>query len=223
MKLKNVLIIEDHPQITESYKLALQKIANDSNTYNFKIEETSTIDNALKILNKQGENFYDIIFLDIKLPKSSDGKFLSGEDLGIYIKKKSSNSKIMISTTFNDNHRINNIFKSINPEGFLIKNDLKPKALVNAIEELLEGIPAYSKTVKVLLRKFATNDISIDSIDRQILYYLSIGVKMSDLPKFIPMSMSGIERRKRQLKESFNLSKANDKQLVEKAKEKGFI
>lgn len=222
MQNKNVLIIDDHPLITESFKMALTKVAVDSGIYKFFISEVVSIDGALKLIRKK-ENKFDIIFLDIKLPKSSNEDFLSGEDLGVEIRKVSPSSKIMVVTTYNDNFRINNIFKSINPEGLLIKNDLKPKTLVTAIEELLDDIPAYSKTVKVLLRKFSTNDINIDSIDRQILYQLSIGTKMSDLPNIVPMSMSGIERRKRQLKEVFNIIKGNDQLLVEIAKGKGFI
>jgi len=47
---------------------------------------------------------------------------------------------------------------------------------------------------------------------------------MIDLPTILPMSRSGIERRKRQLKELFNVTKReDDKALVEAAKEKGFI
>ena len=88
---------------------------------------------------------------------------------------------------------------------------------------MLEDAPAYSKTVKILLRKFATNDVSLDKVDRQILYQLSIGTKMVDLPNVIPMSIGGIERRKRQLKEVFDITKLDDKALVEAARAKGFI
>ena len=65
----------------------------------------------------------DIVFLDIKLPPSKDGKILSGEDLGIKINQLLPDTKIIISTTFNDNYRIHNILENINPDGFLIKND----------------------------------------------------------------------------------------------------
>jgi DNA-binding NarL/FixJ family response regulator len=223
MKNINVLIIDDHPQIAQSFKFALSKVAKDNSNYDFIISEATTIDEAHKLVIENKDAFFDLIFLDIKLPKSENGRLLSGEDLGIEIRKHAPKTKIVVATTYNDNHRINNIFRSIDPEGLLIKNDLTPKALTNAIEEVLEDIPAYSKTVKKLLRKYATNDISLDQIDRQILYQLSIGTKMVDLPKIISMSLGGIERRKRQLKEAFYVSKQDDKALVEIAKEKGFI
>lgn len=223
MQKVNILIIDDHPQIVESYKLAFSKITQDGGLYKFKIVEANTIDEALAIITETQNSFFDIIVLDIKLPKSANNQFLSGEDLGIEIRKIAPNSKIMVATTYNDNHRINNIFRSIDPEGFLIKNDLKLKALINAIEDILDGVPAYSKTVKILLRKFASNDISLDKSDRHILYHISMGVKMGDLPKIIPLSMSSIERRKRELKLAFGIENGDDRDLIEVAKEKGFL
>jgi hypothetical protein len=46
---------------------------------------------------------------------------------------------------------------------------------------------------------------------------------MKDLPNVLPMSIAGIEKRKRQLKEMFNVQENEDRELILKAKEKGFI
>lgn len=223
MKLLNVLIIDDHPQIAQSYKLGLKRIENDSEDYTFNITEASTIDRAYTLIVEHSTITYDLIFLDIKLPASKDGKLLSGEDLGLKIREHSPDSKIIVATTYNDNLRINNLFKSLDPEGLLIKNDLIPKALINAIHDVLEDTPAYSKTVKKFLRKFVTNDITLDQLDRKILYHLSLGARMVELPDLLPMSIGGIEKRKRLLKDAFGVSGKDDKILIEIAKEKGFI
>lgn len=223
MKPINVLIIDDHPIIADAYKQAMFKISENSNVYVFNVKEATTIDAAMHELNRGKNASFDIIFLDIKLPKSKDGLLLSGEDLGLEIRKITPQSKIIVATTYNDNYRLNNILKSINPDGFLIKNDISSGELVEAIETVLENPPHYSKTILQLLRKHITNDFILDKIDRQLLYELSIGTKMGDLPDVIPMSIGGIERRKRQLKEAFDVSKKNDKELVKIAKQKGFI
>ena len=221
MQTYTVLIIDDHPIIADAYKSALLKIVSENSTIDFSVEIATTCDAALeKITSKEA---IDLIFLDMKLPKSSDGKFLSGEDLGIEIREKLAETKIIVATTYNDNYRVNNILKSINPEGFLIKNDITPSDLITAIETVVEGVPYYSKTVLKLLRTHINHDFFLDKIDRQLLYELSIGAKMVDLPKVIPMSIGGIERRKRQLKEIFDIQKESYKVLVELAKEKGFI
>ena len=74
-----------------------------------------------------------------------------------------------------------------------------------------------------LLRKQISSDYLLDKIDRQLLHELSIGTKMKDLPDVLPMSIAGIERRKRQLKEMFNVEDCEDRELILKAKEMGFI
>lgn len=223
MKTLDVLIIDDHPIIADAYKSAFQKVTADTKQ-KFRIKIVNSIDATIeKIEDEEVELKIDLVFLDIKLPKSKDGQFLSGEDLGIYLREQYPKAKIIVSTTYNDNYRVNNILKSINPDGFLIKNDINPDDLVIAIAQVVSGTPYYSTTVLKLLRTYITNDFFLDKIDRQLLYELSIGTKMIDLPTIIPMSIGGIERRKRQLKERFDIVKETDKVLVQLAKEKGFI
>jgi hypothetical protein len=74
-----------------------------------------------------------------------------------------------------------------------------------------------------LLRKQVANDFILDNIDRKILYELSLGTRMKDLPSVLPLSIAGIEKRKRHLQEIFNIKGGGDKELLLVAKEKGFI
>ena len=221
MQKLTVLIIDDHPLIAEVYENALLNLATKNNTHEFTITIVNTCDKAIEHIRKA--TAIDLVFLDINLPKSTDEQFLSGEDLGIEIRKLLPKTKIIVSTTYNDNYRIHNILKSINPDGFLIKNDINRKDLVTAIETVLEGTPSFSKTVLNILRTHINHDFFVDKIDRDILYELSIGTKMIDLPSVIPLSKGGIESRKRKLKENFNIENEDDKALVQLAKEKGFI
>ncbi|MFD0964816.1 response regulator [Pseudofulvibacter geojedonensis] len=221
MKTYTVLIIDDHPIIAEAYKFALNKLSLDSKELDFSVEMLTNCDDVLDYIKTQ--KTADLIFLDMKLPPSLDGKFLSGEDLGIELREKLPEARIIVSTTYNDNYRVNNILKSINPEGFLVKNDITPKDLMAAIKTILDDTPYYSQTVLKLLRTHVNHDFFLDKIDRQLLYELSLGTKMVDLPKILPLSLSGVERRKRQIKEIFDIQKEPDRVLVAMAKEKGFI
>lgn len=223
-RVYKVLLIDDHPIILEVYKMALKNAGLSIENTSFEIETAENSDIALqKIAIASKSDGFDIIFLDIKLPPSSDGKILSGEDIGVKINQLLPNSKIIISTTFNDNYRVQNILKNVNPEGFLIKNDIDTEELIEAIKTVIFDPPYYSKSVLKLLRKQISSDYLLDKIDRQLLHELSIGTKMKDLPNVIPMSIAGIERRKRQLKEMFNVQENEDSELILKAKEKGFI
>jgi DNA-binding NarL/FixJ family response regulator len=157
------------------------------------------------------------------LPTSKDIEILCGEDLGRKIKDVLPKTKIIISTMLNDNYRVYCLLKSLNPEGFLIKSDLTPNILIAAIDAVLKSIPYYSQSVLKLLRKQVSNDVLLDTIDRKILFELSIGTKMNEIPNALPLSIAGIEKRKRRLKQVFDMKTSSDKELLHIAREKGFI
>jgi len=220
----SVLIIEDHPLICEAYKSACKQITTSDKTINFKIDTVNNSDDAVfKIEAASKKKDIDIIFLDIRLPPSKKHLIFTGEDLGIKIRELLPKAKIIISTTFNDNYRIHSIIKSVNPEGFLIKNDIVPEELILAIKTVINDPPYYSQTVIKLLRKHIATDFTVDKTDRTLLHELSIGTKMKDLPSILHLSIAGVEKRKRQLKDIFNLRSESDKELIAVAREKGFI
>ncbi len=166
---------------------------------------------------------YDLVLLDIGLPPSLNGAILSGEDLGIEIKKLMPKCKTIISTSYSDAYRLHGILNSVNPDGLLVKSDVTFKEIVSAINKVLLEPPYYSQTILDLLRKQISTDYALDKIDRQLLYELSIGTKMKELPSILPMSLTTIEKRKYFFKEIFNVQKKSDRDLVLVAKEKGFI
>ena len=224
-KKYNALIIDDHPLIAEAYKSAFNFIENGQNDISFTIATACDCDTALQMIQDHADQKIPlaIVFLDMRLPPSKDGTILSGEDLGLKIKKLLPETKIIVSTTFNDNYRVHSIFKSINPDGFLVKNDITPSELVQAIKEVLNDPPYYSKTIMKLLRNQVSNDYLLDDIDRRILYELSIGTKTKDLPALVPLSLTGIEKRKRLLKQVFDIEGSDDRELILASREKGFI
>ena len=221
----SVLIIEDHPLISDSYISALKELQTRDKNLIFKdINVVANCDDAYeKIVNASKNKGIDLVFLDIHLPPSKDRKIISGEDLGIKIRELLPESKIFIITMFNDDYRIVNIARSIDPDGFLVKNDLNTEILVKAINDVIYHPPFYSRTVLVSFRKQVANLYMIDEYDRRLLYELSIGTKMIDLPKIIPLSMTILEKRKRQLKDIFNVKNMSDRELILAAKKRGFI
>ncbi|MFK5958527.1 MAG: response regulator [Lutibacter sp.] len=220
----NVLIIDDHPIIADAYKSAFDFIGAENKDVNFNITIVHNSDDAIqKISEASKTKGIDIVFLDISLPPSTDGKILSGEDIGIKIRELLPECKIIVATTFNDNYRIQVVLKNVNPDGFLIKNDINKDELVTSIKTVMGNSPYYSKSVLELFRRQTSIDYRLDKIDRQLLHEMSIGTKMKELPNIIPMSMAGIEKRKKQLKSIFDVQENDDRALILKAKEKGFI
>ncbi|PWK19000.1 response regulator [Xanthomarina spongicola] len=218
-----ILMTDDHPMIIEGYQNTL--IATKKESQDLKIDIANSCDESIKYMNKaiSLENPYDILFMDISLPPSTDGKFTSGEDLALYARKIMPKAKIVILTMFNESYRIHNIVKTINPEGFLIKSDLTSRELASAFQAVINNPPFYSGTVNSIIRKTISNDIVIDEVNRKILHLLSQGIKTKSLTDHIDLSMSAIEKRKRHLKELFMVNDSNDETLLNEARKKGFV
>jgi len=56
-----------------------------------------------------------------------------------------------------------------------------------------------------------------------LLYELSQGATLSHMTKTLPLSRSAIAKRKNRLKIYFNVHSSDDRELIRKAREKGFI
>lgn len=113
-----ILMIDDHPIIIEGYQNTLQFTKKESQE--LFIDIANNCDEAVAFMDKsiRQETPYDVLFVDISLPPSTDGSMSSGEDLAEYARKVLPDAKIVILTMFNESFRIYNIIKNINPEGF---------------------------------------------------------------------------------------------------------
>ena len=164
-----------------------------------------------------------IVLLDLQLPISKNERFICGEDLGLLIRNKLPNTKILILTSITDQARILSIIDEINPEGFMIKSDIESTDLKTAVKQVLKGQKYYSKTIKCYSNMTTINGMAIDDFDRQILYHLSMGEKTKDLTKHIPLSTRAIEVRKTKLKTLLDTEDDVDFNLVKGAKKIGLI
>ena len=220
-----LLMVDDHPVIIEAYKNILAS-EDFKEEYEFSIDTAFNCDSGIEKINNSVKNGrYDILFLDIQLPPSSDGKIISGEDLAVYAKKVLPEAKIIVLTTFNDSHRIHNILKIANPDSLLIKDDLTSKELLKALNTIMNGAPYYSTTVSKFFRKQSINfgQSLLDDVNKKIIYYLSKGIKTKNLPEHVHLSLSAIEKRKVQIREILDLKTKNVDELLTEAKKKGFI
>ena len=220
----NVLIVEDEPIIIGLLKKIFQKLSESEANWNFKLHTSLNCDSALDKIEKAIIGIpFDLALLDVNIPSSKQKNIICGEDLGLELRKYFPRIKIIVYTSNNDNYRLNNILKSINPEGFLIKSDIDYKGLVKAINRVLVKPPYYTPSILTIIRQHIANEFILDAIDRILLHEISKGTKNKDLPGIVNLSKSGIERRKRHLKEVFDIEDKGDKKLIEKAKEKGYV
>lgn len=220
-----ILIVDDHPMIVEAYKNILTS-TDVTDIYRLTIHTADTCDSAIKKIEAAAEKtHYDILFFDVQLPPSSEGKIISGEGLAIFAKELLPNAKTVILTMFNENFRIQNILNTVNPDGLLIKNDITSKEFVIAFNAIVNNPPYYSTTVAKYFRDQTVNheEYLLDEINRKIIFYLSKGVRTKNLINHVNLSISAIEKRKIQIKTLFKLDRANDEALINEAKKRGFI
>jgi DNA-binding NarL/FixJ family response regulator len=219
----NVLIVEDHPIIVEAYTRSFENLRELNKIERNNYTVWNNLQQASSNLNDGSISEFDIVLLDIQLPPCDGVKILSGEDVGIALREKFPKIKILVITSLNDNYRIQNILKSFNPEGLVIKGDIGTKELELAIQAIIDGDNYFSKNVSLLMRSQFMQPIFLEPVDRKLLYELAQGSKTKDLCLLLNLSLTSVERRKRRIKENFNIEGKSDRALLNIAKEKGFL
>lgn len=217
-----ILAIDDHEMTMLGYKYILERIVLDN--HNIIVDTATTYEAGKKRIEESVNSFkYDIIFLDVQLFPPDEEKPYDGEDLGILARQLVPESKIIFMSSFSGSYRINGILKSVDPDGYMVKTDIDPKSLEEAVKTVITQPPYYSSKALSAIRKKMSNDIILDEKDKKILYHISIGTKTKDIEKHIDLSSSSIENRKRHLKSLFGTEKEKDLALVMAARNRGFI
>ncbi|UOB16889.1 response regulator [Abyssalbus ytuae] len=219
-----ILMIDDHPMIIEGYQNTLLGNKKEGN-YELDISIANTCDQAFEKIKSSASSAtpFDVLFIDINLPPSSNGTITSGVDLAVHAKRLLPDAKIIILTMHNEDFRIHNVLKNADPDGFLIKSDLTSEELILAFNSIMSGTPYYSSTVNNHFRKRIKNNFTLDEKNIKILYHLSRGVKTKNLTNYIGLSLSAIEKRKSQIKELFDIAEGDDEALLGEARKRGFI
>ncbi|KPM33647.1 Two-component response regulator of nitrate reduction [Croceitalea dokdonensis DOKDO 023] len=222
MKTLRILAVDDHEMTMLGYKFILERIVFDD--YNILVDTANTYEGGKDKIEESVYSFrYDIIFLDVQLFPPNEQQPHTGEDLGLLARKLSPSSKIVFMSSFSDNYRINSILKSVDPDGYMVKTDIDPRSLEEAVKTVVYEPPYYSAKALAAIRKKMANTIELDENDRKILYHISTGTKTKDLEQYVGLSSSSIENRKRHLKSLFGIEKENDLSLIVAAKKRGFI
>lgn len=220
----SILIVDDHLMIIEGYKTALKfGFSNFSNAH-LNIDYAVNFKDAIERIEYSKIHApYDLVVLDLSLPRCPKYKMNTGEDLGDWIRSGFPNTKLLVITSYDDVLRINNVLNRLNPEGFLLKVEVSAIDLVTAVHRILNNKFHYGKKVNEILKNRHASNFHLDHINIQILKEISNGTKAKDLTKYIPLSKSGIEKRKRYLKEVFKTKTETDRELILAARERGYI
>ena len=217
----NILIVDDHPFIIQGYKNAITRY--NPTEFEFFIEEAKDCKSAYEIITDSDSKVFDIAFLDISMPAYEEKGIFSGEDLAKLLKEYMPNCKIILLTMYTELLKIKNIIDAINPNGLVIKNDLTFDVLLFGFDKVIKNEIYYSESIQKMIDLAESETIEIDVFDKQILFHISKGTRISDITQYIPISLEAIEKRRQNLKELLNLKEDSDMELVREAKNKGLL
>ena len=218
---ENILIVDDHPLTVEVHKSILcDTIESGKNCHT-----ATTARQAFYLLNDhaaKGEEI-SLAFFDVNLPPYAEKNIYSGEDLALLTRKLFPKCKIVIISMHTEPLWVNRIIKAINPEGFAAKSDVDARLFAEICTKIQSGFFYYSDTVKRSNKVIIQQNINWDEHDTKILQLIAEGVKTAHLVRWIPLSLSAIEKRKFNIKRQLIFESGSDKDLVEKAKSMGLL
>ncbi|RKR05698.1 DNA-binding NarL/FixJ family response regulator [Flavobacterium sp. 90] len=217
----NVLIVDDHPMTVEGYINALSMAPFALNSPIF--SKAHNCEEAYNCLMKTSltKVSFDIAIIDKGLPGYEEKSILSGSDLAGFIKEIMPNCKIIMITAHTEVLVVYELYKNVRLDGLIIKNDITPDKLQQAVAEVLQGNSYKSITVQNCINDIWKKELMVEDYNRQILFYLSKGFKVKELEGVIFLTTSAIQKRIIRMKRAFDVT--DDSGLVKEAIKQGFI
>jgi two-component system response regulator NreC len=222
-KTINIFMVDDHPSMIEGYKSILSY-----NELGYKINVTPAFDceTAYKRMS-QSEDIYefDMVFLDLSLPPYEVANMNSGQDLALFARKKYPFAKIVMLTSHAEAFILFDRQKTIDPDGLLVKSDFTADEFLKAFEVIINKEKYVSKTVNESIQEMLAvrNNVFLDESNRTIISLLAQGVLSKNLPNYVNLAQSSIDKRKAQIKDYFCVKGGSDEDIVREAKKHGFV
>ncbi|MGG7035729.1 MAG: response regulator [Flavobacterium sp.] len=213
----NILVVDDHPMTTDAY-INLIKLNTDNENFNFL--KATDCQSAYRIIENEEKlnNAISIALIDISIPGYPEEKLFSGTDIGMLIRDAFAESKIIMLTMHTEPLILNKVLTSVGPEGFISKSDIDFETFPDIFNQIMAGENYFSPTISSSLQSFVKKMIGWDEFDTEILLLLEKGILTKDLPDYIELSLSTIEKRKTNIKRQILGQKGSDKQLIEKCR-----
>lgn len=213
-----ILIVDDHPFILDAY---INLISCSLENYELEFIRSSNTKEAYNLVkvNYNENKIIDLAIFDISMPGYKEMNIYDGIDLALDFKSRFANAKTLMISMHAEGCMINKIFKELKPDAIVNKSDIDFEFFTEIFSKVLKGDFFVSEIMLEALHQFNQTKFRFDDIDGEIIRLLGKGIKTKDLPGFTGISLSAIEKRKKELK--FHLlegEKGNDKDLIEKAK-----
>lgn len=223
-KTLRVLLVSDKVFYLSNYRSAFEKIECSSLDYSFEMIELHSYDTESPFFDKLDEHSpFDIIYLQISIPLGIRRQEEDGSRVGIMLRRRFPEAIIILGANFFLTYNIWNLIKLIRPQALISDEFNKDTNLPSQLMQLLKDPPYFCPTFQKAIMKHLQREIDLDAFEQRLLYELSKGTRMTSLPQLFNMSISTIEKRKKRLKERFQVEGEDDSMLILKARESGAL
>lgn len=209
-EIKKILLVEDNTLLNDGISLIVNKWEN---------FDLTSVFNAEDGLDKLQYQTFDLLLLDIKLPK------MNGLELLTKIREEGNNIKVMLLTEFKDKEYIYESVK-LGALGFMTK-DIKMEILREAVDTVLKGEKYFpSEVSNILIDYYASPDFGKNIVDLNekqiiILQHMANGLNSKEIGDKIFLSPRTIDSVRAEMIKKFNAKNSNE--LISIAIRKGLI
>ncbi|WP_419869419.1 response regulator [Chryseobacterium sp. CT-SW4] len=219
---KKILIAEDY----ESANLSVQKVLEELNIKN--VDHVYYCDDALaKIKKGIRKNIpYDLLITDLSFEEDHyTQKIKDGKELIKHIKREDPRIKVIVFSSENRSGIIDSLFNNYEIDGYVRKARSDNKDLKQAIHEIFNDQKYLTDDLQKSVKNL--NAYELSTYDHTLISCLTQGILRKEIPAYLqkhnikPNSLSSIEKRLNQIKESLNV--ANNEQLIAVCKDLGII
>lgn len=215
--IQNILVVDDHPINTDAYiNLITSYSLNEETVFHKAID----CESASKVINQLEKRNIPLnaALIDINIPAFRKEKLLSGTDIALLIRNSFPDCVIIMLTMHTEPLLLFNVHKQVKPEGFISKNDIDFATFPEIFKNIINAENFYSPTINNFIQALLRQTIKWDVYDTQIVLFLDRGIQTKNLPQYINLSLSAIEKRKAILKNQILDRKASDNELIEKCR-----
>lgn len=212
-----ILVIDGNPFVIEGCKRI-----NDIYGDKFYIETANNCKDAFSKVSL-GIVVFNLIILEVSLVPYEVEKLYSGIELAVSARKVNPGCKIVLLTHFSNDFYYYETIKKVTPDGYIVKGGTDCTELLYAINKVLSGATFYCDMVMEALGRIKERGIYFDEINLQIIRLIAQGVRTKNLPLYVPLCISAIDKRKAHIKEIFDIEKGTDEDIIREARINGFI
>lgn len=186
----NILIVDDHPVISEGIKALLKDV------YFVNLAGSCADAGSTKKFLEEN-NDVDIILMDIGLPDSS------GIDLCLEVKRKYESISVIALSNYSERSMINKMIEN-GASAYLLKN-AGSKELLNAINQVIDGKFYFSEDVtKKILEPARTTILpKLTRREKEILKLIAEGEPSSAIAEKLFISLLTVETHRRNIIQKF--------------------